>query len=67
MLQKTASQAFDFMDTDLSGTLEYEEVAKLGTELGIQMSHKDLKKSFEDMDKNGDGMVTRCEQTDTRR
>jgi Ca2+-binding EF-hand superfamily protein len=55
------------MDTDLSGTLEYEEVAKLGTELGIQMSHKDLKKSFEDMDKNGDGMVTRCEQTDTRR
>ena len=59
--QKTACQAFDFLDTDFSGTLEFKEVAKLGVELGINMSEKEIQKSFKEMDRDGDGVVTRTE------
>ena len=54
-------KAFDIIDKDNSGEIEYEEIPKIFEELGIQASEQELKNIFKSLDFHCDGKVNYSE------
>ena len=54
-------KAFDIIDKDNSGEIEYEEIPKIFEELGIQASEQELKNIFNSLDFHCDGKVNYSE------
>ena len=54
-------KAFEIIDKDNSGEIEYEEIPKIFEELGIQASEQELKNIFNSLDFHCDGKVNYSE------
>ena len=54
-------KAFDAIDKDNSGEIEYEEIPKIFKELNIKMSDKELKNIFNSLDFHCDGKINYSE------
>ena len=54
-------KAFDAIDKDNSGEIEYEEIPKIFEELNIKMSDKELKNIFNSLDFHCDGKINYSE------
>jgi CRP-like cAMP-binding protein/Ca2+-binding EF-hand superfamily protein len=59
--QMTAWNQFKLLDVDGSNTLDRDEISKLAQTLGVQLTAREVRESFADMDHDGDQQVNFAE------
>ena len=56
--EKHFEQAFAYFDIDNNGEITFEEVGEF---LGDELDHEEIKELFNQVDKNGDGTISKSE------